>query len=141
MRLGRGVGHEPRRSRTLRNPRTRCQSNSYRAVVAGTSSTWLPAPTSGAGKPLLIHGVGGATGSLLVAVERRSELDHLRAPTCATEAVTHLLVIVWQLPCAAHCGRIRSPYVIVTTGVHRPGPGRRWHLADLCGALAGRCAR
>ena len=46
----------------------------------------MSAPTSGAGKPLLIHRTGGVTGSLLVAVKRRSELDQLRAPIELSES-------------------------------------------------------
>ena len=34
----------------------------------------------------MIHRAGGATGSLLVAVKRRSELDHLRAPIELSES-------------------------------------------------------
>src|SRR5213592_1951206 len=75
MRLGRGVGHEPRRRSPLRNPRARCWSNADRAVVAG-----IPRMLPGPGCRRQHHGGGPRTSCLeedrgnLAAVWRHASL-------------------------------------------------------------------
>jgi hypothetical protein len=45
-RLGRGMGHDPQRGGTIRNPRTRSRSDTDRAVGAGVSGRITPQPAA-----------------------------------------------------------------------------------------------